>query len=156
MQLLRGIEQQALHARTQPPDGVFMEIDEPAPTLELPMERPLYSPPFRAKLAHEPVVEGDQSLAAESLFDQVYVDETLLASQIRWALQTRHQVTLAEIVKHFPLDRGLAELLAYLSLATEEDGAVIDDRHKQEIFWTDESGTPRRATMPLVVFSRPA
>jgi hypothetical protein len=156
MQLLRGIEQQALHARTQPPDGVFMEIDEPAPTLELPMERPLYSPPFRAKLAHEPVVEGDQSLAAEALFDQVYVDKTLLASQIRWALQTRHQVTLAEIVKHFPLDRGLAELLAYLSLATEEDGAVIDDRHKQEIFWTDESGTPRRATMPLVVFSRPA
>ena len=84
------------------------------------------------------------------------MDKTRLESQIRWALQTRPQVTLAEIVGRFPLDRGLAELLAYLSLAVESDGAVIDDQHKQELFWTDASGTPRRATMPLVIFTRQA
>jgi hypothetical protein len=68
-------------------------------------------------------------------------------------LQTRHQISLADLVKSFPLEQGLAELVAYLSLATEDDRAVIDDRHKQELSWVDSAGTRRRATLPLVVFS---
>ena len=43
--------------------------------------------------------------------------------------------------------------MAYLSLATEDDAAVIDDAHKQELSWMDAEGTRRRATLPLVVFS---
>ena len=117
------------------------------------MERPLYSPPFKAKFAPAPVVEGDQDLAADALFDQIYVDKTRLMAQIRRALQTRHQVSLADLVKSFPLEQGLAELVAYLSLATEDDAAVIDDQNKQELSWVDSEGTRRRATLPLVIFS---
>ena len=72
-------------------------------------------------------MEGDQALAADALFDQIYVDKTRLMAQIRRALQTRHQISLADLVKSFPLEQGLAELVAYLSLATEDDAAVIDD-----------------------------
>ena len=42
-------------------------------------------------------------------------------AQIRWALQTRHQISLADLVEHFPLEQGLAELVAYLSLAADDD-----------------------------------
>ena len=153
MQLIRHVEQSALAVRDRAPADYFMELEEPAPTIDLAMERPLYSPPFKAKFAAAPVVEGDQGLAADALFDQIYVDKTRLMAQIRRALQTRHQISLADLVKSFPLEQGLAELVAYLSLATEDDRAVIDDGQKQELWWVDAQGTRRRATLPLVIFS---
>ena len=154
MQLIRHVEQSALAVRDRCPGGLpFMELEEPGPTIDLAMERPLYSPPFKAKFAAATVVEGDQALAADALFDQIYVDKTRLMAQIRRALQTRHQISLADLVKSFPLEQGLAELVAYLSLATEDDAAVIDDAQKQELTWVDSEGTRRRATLPLVIFS---
>jgi hypothetical protein len=156
MQIIRGVEQSAIAVRQTPPEEVFMDVDEPAPSLDLTMDRPLYSPPFRARFTQGAVSEGDQDVDAEALFEQVYVDKTRLTDQIRWALQTRPQISLADLVDHFPLTHGLAELVSYFSLAAEEQGAVIDDRHKQELTWTDAEGTRRRATLPLIVFSRPA
>jgi hypothetical protein len=147
------LEQSALAVRDDAPKDYFTELEEPAPSIDLAMERPLYSPPFKAKFAAAPVVEGDQDLAADALFDQIYVDKSRLVAQIRRALQTRHQISLADLVKNFPLEQGLAELVAYLSLATEDDAAVIDDRTKQELSWVDSEGTWRRATLPLVIFS---
>ena len=155
MQIIRGVEQSAIAVRQVPPADAFMELDEPAPSLELPMDRPLYSPPFKARFTQSAVSEGDEDLDAAALFDQVYVDKTRLTDQIRRALQTRPQISLADLVEHFPLEHGLAELVTYFSLAAEQPGAVIDDRHKQELTWTDAEGTHRRATLPLIVFSRP-
>jgi hypothetical protein len=40
-----------------------------------------------------------------------------------------------------------------MSLAAEDDAAVIDDQSKQELWWIDAAGTRRQATLPLVVFS---
>jgi len=153
MQIIRNIEQRAIAVRDQAPAETFMELDEHAPTIGLTMDRPLFTPPFKLKFAQELVADGDQSLAADALFEQVYVDKTRLMSQIRWALQTRRQISLADLVEHFPLEQGLAELVAYLSLAAEDNAAVIDDGNKQELWWTDAAGARRRATMPLVVFS---
>jgi hypothetical protein len=117
------------------------------------MDRPLYTPPFRIKFTEEQAADGDQSLAADALFEQVHVDKTRLMFQIRRALQTCHQISLADLVQEFPLEQGLAELVGYLSLAAEDDAAVIEDGSKQEIWWTDAAGAQRRATMPLVIFS---
>jgi Protein of unknown function (DUF3375) len=156
MQIIRGVEQSAIAIRQAPPAGAFMEVDEPAPRLDLTMDRPLYSPPFKARFTQSAVSEGDQDVDAEALFNQVYVDETRLTDQIRRALQTRAQISLADLVEEFPLEQGLAELVTYFRLASEEQGAVIDDRHKQELTWIDAEGRRRRATLPLIVFSRPA
>jgi hypothetical protein len=66
----------------------------------------------------------------------------------------RHQVSLVELTEDFPLQHGLTELIAYISLAAESDKAIIDESHQQTVSWTDRSGTQRRATLPLVVFTR--
>jgi flagellar motility protein MotE (MotC chaperone) len=156
MQLIRGVEQNALAVRSAPPSGVVMELDEPAPEIELPMERPLYTPPFKARVEQQQVEYGDQSVAAEALFEQVYVDKTELLARIRQALQTRSQVSLADLVAQWELEKGLAELVTYLSLASEDDAAIIDDRQKQTLRWRDAEGIERQATMPLVIFTRKA
>jgi hypothetical protein len=154
IELIRGIEQSALSVRAEPPLGTFMELDESAPDIELAMERPLYSLPFKPRVAQQTITAGDESLAADALFDQVYVDKNLLLARIRQALQTRHQISLADLVGEWPLEQGLAEVVAYLSLASDDDATVIDDSRKQTLCWADENGAQRQATLPLVIFGR--
>lgn len=47
-----------------------------------------------------------------------------------------------------------AELVAYLAIATEEDGALIDDTARATIAWTDTASLIREAIVPRVVFAR--
>jgi hypothetical protein len=154
MQTIRAIEQRALALRHDPPPGTFIELDEPAPALELVMERPLFSPPWKPTITDQLPIEGEGDLSTELLYQQVYVDKLELAAHIRRALQTRAQVSLAEIVDARPLEHGLAELVAYLSLAADDARALIDDDKRQTVAWTDASGRRRQATVPLVVYCR--
>jgi hypothetical protein len=154
MQVIRSIEQHALAVRPHLPDKTFMEIDEPAPDVDLPTERPLFSPPWKPKIADQILIEGAAEFPTDALYEQVYVDKAELASRIRRALQTRTQVSLSELLEAHPLQRGLAELVAYLCLAAEDAHALIDDEQKQSVSWTDAAGGERRASVPLVVYSR--
>jgi flagellar motility protein MotE (MotC chaperone) len=154
MQTIRTIEQTALAVRSQSPPGVFIEVDEPGPAIELPMERPLFAPPWKPTIADQVLLEGSGDVPSDILYEQVYVDKAQLAAHIRRALQTRPQVSLGELVESRPLERGLAEVVAYLSLAADDPRALIDDEEKQTISWIDLTGCERKATVPLVVYSR--
>ncbi len=154
MELLRELEHLAVAVRSAAPEGSFMALDEPAPSIDLSMERPLFAPPLKPRIASQIVLEGDQAISADALFEQVYVDKARLSAQIRRALQTRSQISLAELIDAHPLEQGLGELVAYLSLAADEKTAVIDDTNTQRFSWSDDAGRTRRATLPLVIFSR--
>jgi hypothetical protein len=154
MQTIRAIEQGALAVRSDPPASTFIELDEPAPAIELAMERPLFSPPWKPTIADQILVDGTGDVPTDLLYQQVYVDKTELVAYIRRALQTRPQISLGEIVEARPLARGLAEIVAYLSIAADDRHALIDDAQKQVLAWTDATGCPRQATVPLVVYCR--
>lgn len=153
-EIIRQIEQNALGVRGNFPSGVFSELDDCAPDVDLTMDRPLFRPPFKPAFTGDAVVYGDEEFAADALYDQIYVDTAALDAHIRRVLQTRPQVSLEELLRHRPLEHGLAELVAYMSLAAERRSAVIDDTNKQTIHWTDKQGAQRQATLPLVIFSR--
>ena len=154
MELLKVVEQHALAIRLSPPEGAFMELDDVSPEIELAMDRPLFSPPFKARLVSRVLSEGEDDSRADALYDQVFVDKARLATQVRRLLQTRPQVSLAEIIAEHPLDLGLAELVAYLTLASEDRRALIDETRSETLAWTDDRGVARTAILPLVVFSR--
>jgi len=154
MNLLREIEQHALSIRDVVTDAPGMEIDELAPSIELPMERPLFSPPIKPQIEQQQLSLGDNDIDAQVLFDQIYVDRNKLEARIRQALQMREQISLTDLVDEYPLELGLAELVAYLTLAADDDHAVIDESVEQTVQWTDSTGYCRRALLPLVIFSR--
>jgi hypothetical protein len=154
MQLLRGVEQHALAVRNYPPGHAFMELDEPAPSIELPLERPLFSQPSRPRMADTEVLDAVEEVPADALFDHVFIDKEQLRENVRRALRARAQVSLAELVREYPIQHGLAELVTYLSLAVEDQRAAIDEAHTQDLFWTDARGCERRATLPMVLFVR--
>ncbi|MHB8423228.1 MAG: DUF3375 domain-containing protein [Leptospirales bacterium] len=154
MQVIRDVEQSALSIRDRMPPGTFMEVDEPSPSIELPMERPLYSPPVKATILQQILLEGEEDVPSDALFEQVYVDRMERLARIRRALSTRSQISLSALLDLFPLEEGLEELVVYLSLASEDPHAVIEDGEQENVRWKDARGVDRRATVPLVVFTR--
>ena len=118
------------------------------------MERPLYTPPFKLRLDAGTIVAGDEDVDAASLFSQFIVDKAALAQHVRQNLQQRSQVTLPELLAGRPLEKGLAELVAYLSLAAEPGRAVIDDTVQDSVAWVSRGGQPKKAHLPRVIFSR--
>ena len=164
MDILRGIEAGALAVRARQPAGDFMSIDETAPDIELPMERPLYAPPLKLAITSARIDAGDEDddeLDAAALYSQFIVDKAALAQHVRQSLQQRTQITLAELLEARPLQQGLAELVAYLSLAAEPPigvnagvNAVIDDTVEERVSWLARDGQRKNARLPRVIFSK--
>jgi hypothetical protein len=154
MKVVRDIEHHALALRDAPPGGTVMKLDESAPDISLVMDRPLFAPPLKLTI-DEIATNADEDVPSDALFTQVYVDKQRLSSHVRRALQTRSQVSLADLVEAHPLEQGLAELVTYLSLAASDGTSVIDDAQHQTLTWTDDDGTVRQGTLPMVVFCRP-
>ena len=154
MQLLHEIETSALAVREALPQGGFMEVDEPAPTIHMPMERPMYSPPVKPLITAEVRVGDEARIDADALFDQVIVDKARLQTNIRRLLSTRHQVTLREVTLEHPIQEGLAEVVTYLCLAADDENALFDEATPDCIAWCDEQGWERIASLPRVIFNR--
>lgn len=158
MDILHGIETKALAVRESQPQGVMMEIADAAADIELPMERPLHTPSIKPLIADTVLEDGDVEIDAGALYSQIVIDKAQLVRHIRHALQDRSQVTLRELCEMRPLQRGLAELVAYLQLAGDTFKAVVDEDVTDEIFWRREEADgqeqAKRARLPRVIFVR--
>jgi hypothetical protein len=154
MQLIREIEQKSLALRGQVDERApFMDIDAASPAVSLSMDRTLYNPPFKPKITQQIIDDDGVAIASDALYEQTYVDQLRLMSNIRRALQTRRQVSLAMLAQEFPIEQGLAELATYLKLATQDMRAAIDDDKYESITWTDANGHQRRAIVPLIIYT---
>lgn len=154
MDLLRGIEAKALSLRDAPPAGLVHSVNALGPSVELPMERPLYSVPVKTALRNVRLETGDADVDADALYSQVRVDKAALASHIRQSLQTRAQISLGELLEARPLQQGLGELVAYLQLASAPAQSVIDEDTLETVRWTAADGIVRSAEMPRLIFVR--
>jgi hypothetical protein len=135
-----------------------MTVDDLTASVELPMERPLFSPPIKTVIANIALQAGDADMDTAALFSQVRVDKAALAAHIRQSLQTKPQISLVELLQTRPLEQGLGELVAYLQLASETPSAVVDEATLESVGWhaLDGAGNPvtRRARLPRVIFVR--
>ena len=154
MEIIRSVEAKALALRNSMPDGPIAELASPSADIELPMERPLFSPPMRARIEDGKVAVADEYVDTEALFRQWAVDKAVLRSRIRQALLDRDQVLLSELVAANPLERGLTELVSYLSLAAEDRNALFSEAETDRLSWTDGEGSLREAEIPRVVFAK--
>jgi hypothetical protein len=156
--LLRDIETRALKFRDERTADFTMEVDDDAPAIRLPTERPLYAPISKARIDSgniRPSADADETDVA-TLFDQVYVDPGPLRSNVRAALRRDSQVGLADLITAAPLTHGAAELVAYLSLRDDTFAIVYDEARTERISWTGPDGRDRTATLPRVTFTRNA
>jgi len=158
MDILHGIEAKALALRGTTPPSTVAQMALAQADIALAMERPLYAPPIRPVIAELALQLGDQDIDPSALFDQVMVDKARLTRHIRHALQERAQVTLGELVAAQPLQQGLAELVAYLQLGSDNFSIVVDEASSEPIRWQAKAPKGqellRSARLPRVIFMR--
>ena len=154
MEIVREIEQSAVAVRqSPPPDKLFTTLSLNKPALEMPMSRGLFRPATRPVISETPE-DGEADFDTTALYTQHYVDERALLARIRFALQSQPQISLAELVKLYPVEKGLSEVVAYLHIASESDHALVDSDSSEEIIWHDAEGRQKEAVMPVVIFTR--
>jgi len=169
LDLLHGIESKALALRGATPAGTVMHIDAMAADIELPLERPLFSPSVKPRLADLALVAGEDDIDTARLFDQIVVDKARLRSAVQRALRRQPQITLRELLDAEPLHQGLAELVAYLELAHAGDSgdaldalgglrALVDEAVMEPVRWQGSNpageAVMREARLPRVIFTR--
>lgn len=166
LDLLHGIESKALALRDAPPTESLMDMAEMDADIELPLERPLFTPSLKPRLAELVLAAVEDEIDTAPLFDQVVMDKARLRANLRRALRCQDQITLRDLLEAEPLQQGLAELVAYLELAHAGsvggpcDGprALVDETLEEPIRWQarNPGGEPviREARLPRVIFSR--
>ncbi|OOH87735.1 hypothetical protein BMT54_09340 [Pasteurellaceae bacterium 15-036681] len=155
MEIFRQIESKVFELADEEIKGDVMTISEAKVNLDLPMERPLYSPTLKLKLDNIALEMGDEQFDSdEALFNQRLIDKGRLIQNIRFALQQQEQITLQNLIQNRPLEYGLAELVSYLQLDQQPYfKLVIDDELQEEISW-GEGESQRSALLPRIIFSR--
>lgn len=154
MEILHNIEHNAVALKSTPPEGDIMDISDFQPQIMLPCERPLYTPPIKAKIIQQILEQGDESIDIDILFSQITIDKPRLLRNIRKALQARSQISLHELVSLYPLQQGLAELVTYIQLASESTTATFDESRSETISWLTVTGTEKMARINTVIFTR--
>ncbi len=155
VRLLDSIDQKALEVREDPPpEQNFMKLDGVRPSLQLPMERPLFSPPLKIEL-DSVILDGDgDTIDTSVLYNQVIVDKVRLQRNIDTALELQDQISLGLIIENYPLEEGLAELVVYFTLAEENSFAFVNEDEFEKVFWVDYDRKKRSAKMPKIMFQK--
>ncbi len=153
MDLIKAIEKQAITIKDNvPSERSFIRINQVKPAPELPMSRNLFTPPRGVRLDEVTVQDGAADTNADLLYEQVYVDKKLLQQRIRRLLRERNQVSLTEVISSYPLERGLAELVAYVNIGCNE--GLVDEELQDLITISTEDEIARKVRVPRVLFVR--
>lgn len=154
MQLLDNINVNALLVKNHAPKDSLMSLSEPSISLHLPMERPLFSPPIKAKINDQVFIGEAHELVPEALFNQIIINKAQLIFNIKKTLNTYLQVSLKQVINEFPLQQGLAELIVYLSIAAADKTALFDESEMELIRWVNVDGLEKQANLPRIIFTR--
>lgn len=155
LDLIREIETHAIRLKAElPPAPAFSAIDELAPQFALPHCRTLFRPPRNPVFDLGELQEGEARLDLAALFAQSSVDERLLRERVADLLRGRVQITLAEVAAAYPLEHGLAEVVAYLKLAANDVAATVDESITETLVIPSRGTTPeKRVRLPRVIFA---
>jgi hypothetical protein len=152
-QLLSEIKQLFLQNLGKMGESFGIDI-ELLPDAQLVMERELWQEPkvalFEGMLENS--IDLDE-IDISALLDQFYVDEDLLLDRIEIALQQEAEISLSELTKQFPIEKGLAEVVAYLAIASKSKRHRIDEAFPEIIHYISEE-SEILLEMPRIQFRR--
>ncbi len=156
IELITDIKKLAMERIEDPPThDPFLEIEGNC-DVRLVMDRPLGEPKREAAFVHQPVEVGDAELEMadfDKLFNQFEIDKEMLRKNIEALLMRQSQATLEEVVRNAPIQKGLAEIVAYISIASASRRHIIDSDSSMVIEWMDDE-VHKKLRMPRVIYGR--
>lgn len=155
MDLIYSIESTAIHMKDNPPvEKDFITIDDKA-RFELVMDRPIFNPPKMPDIMDYAIEDGEADISTQALYEQLFINTEELRENIRRVLRNRSQATLKEVTDFFPVERGLAELITYFSIATKDSNAIInEDLYEKLVIYNNETHKYSEIKIPQTIFCK--
>ncbi len=146
--LINDIKKIALELTENPAkDAVFIEIEDRADYIST--DSVVLLDEKEAKIVPR-ILNQAESENTEIPININTIDKSVLIANIQFLLKTRSQVTLQEVIASFGLKNGIAELMAYGSIAANSNKHIISD-HQKETF---QLSSTRKIDFPEIIFCR--
>lgn len=155
MDIINSIETLAVKVKQKAPiQKDFTSIDDKL-KMDFTMDRPLFNPPKILELNTTDFNEGKAEISTNSLYNQLYINPDELRLRIRDMLKHRQRVSLKEITERYPIEKGMAEVITYFSLATKSGTAIINEDSPETILiFSRDSGKYLEVEMPQTIFCK--
>jgi hypothetical protein len=150
----KSIEKTALQIKTDPPTKkATTTILNTKVSINSVFEKSLYTiketKEFKSELKDEKI-----DIDLDSFYDIFFIDEQKLQNNINYFLQIQPQCTLAQIIKKYPIKKGISEIVSYLSIAKNSTNAIVELNNKIEIKIQDENDDIKIVKVPKIIFMR--
>lgn len=146
---IKNIEKNVLSLQGDFPKGNFFEIDDTSLDINLVFNRPLFKVPLKIDTSTPPQYDT-REVDMSVLYKYTAVDKNLLEKNIKYLLNAYEQITLGEVIKKYPLQYGLEELLTYFMLKTPQ----ISSNSEEIVMWKRDDGKYVSARIPKIIFTR--
>jgi len=133
----------------------LLELDKVI-DIDLIFERPLYNPPQKIKFANNNPEVGEATANNDLLFEQFEIDIAELRDKIKTALKHKSQISFSDFIKEFEIEKGVAEVVAYVEIASKEKNKHIVDDTLQDTIEIRNSKTNKnfKIEVPQIIFCR--
>ena len=154
LELVKEIEKSAMSIKEEPPSARnFIFMDNSRIKVDSIASKKLYTPKEEQVFEKE-LKEEDIELDMQSFYNLFFIDEEVLELNIQKILLHNEQVSLSEVVKSFPVEKGVAELVGYISIAKKSDSTVVDETKSEVLDIKDENGNSKKIKIPKIIFVR--
>lgn len=120
-------------------------------------DRRLFSPPEQVKFKKQQIQEGEAVGGNESLYRQFEISIPRLKENIsKILLKKQKEVSLSELIREYPIEKGLAEVVAYLDIASKnEKRHSVSTCEEEEIqIHNAQTGQVFKVKIPKIIFKR--
>lgn len=90
----------------------------------------------------------------EELFNQFNLDEQELLQKINDCLESQSEISLVDLISFYPVTKGITEIVAYLSIATQDEKHLVTDTIENIIISSLNPEVELVLTLPQVIFRR--
>lgn len=133
----------------------LLELDEIV-RIDLIVDRPLFNPPQKIRFTNKNPEEGISTANNDLLFEQFEINMVELKSKIKSALKNKTHISFTDFVKEFEIEKGVAEVVAYVEIASKERNKHIVDESLHDTINIRNSKTNKnfRVKVPQIIFCR--
>ena len=154
LELCNAIEKKAVEIKENPPlKRDFHHLAKNKVAIDSVFEKSLYTLKENKAFSHE-IKEDVLEVNLDAFYDIFFVDEALLQNNINYFLQIQSQCTLVEVLEKFPIEKGISELIGYLSLAKNSKNSIVAPDEKQKIHILGEDGNKKIVSVAKILFTK--
>lgn len=154
-ELMNSIRQAALKMMSsQATREYYLEIDG-EPDIYLPIERKLAQKPEENKyvsVIEKAQVEFHELNDLARIYNTDMIDKKALLANINYLLNDKTQVSLKEVTEKYAITKGLAEILAYITLINQSPKYFFNRDQSEDILFDAEH--QKYLHLPQLIFSR--